>query len=290
MLTLSWTITEAEAHQELKEFLKARHISKRALADIKFRGGLILVNGREVTVRYRLQPNDTAAIVFPKETPSPNLTPENISFGLIYEDESVLVADKPAFMNTIPSREHPSASLANAVLGHYRKKGTESAIHVVTRLDRNTSGLVLVAKNRYIHHLCSLMQQKHEIFRTYEALAEGVFTEKSGTIEAPIGRKETSIIEREVRDGGQFARTRYEVVRQFPAYAHVRLRLDTGRTHQIRVHLSYIGHPLLGDGLYGGNTSRFTRQALHCSELSFQHPVSGKEMHFLSKPPFLDLL
>ncbi|WP_151679723.1 RluA family pseudouridine synthase [Weizmannia acidilactici] len=289
-LSLTWQIAEHEACQELKQFLKMHHISKRALADIKFRGGTILVNGREKTVRYVLRTGDEVSVIFPKETPSRSLQPENIPFERVYEDESVLVANKPASMNTIPSREHPSGSLANAVMGYYRENGIESAIHIVTRLDRNTSGLVLIAKNRYVHYLFSLMQQNRRIRRTYEALAEGIFTEKSGTVEAPIGRKDTSIIEREVREDGQFARTHFEVVRQYPAFAHVKLRLDTGRTHQIRVHLSYIGHPLVGDELYGGSTALYPRQALHCSALRFEHPVSGREMSFHLEPPFLGIL
>jgi 23S rRNA pseudouridine1911/1915/1917 synthase len=285
--TLTWQIGTQDTSRELKAFLKEKRISKRALAAIKFRGGRIRVNGSEENVRYRLQAGDVVEIVFPKEIPSPSLQPEHIPFERIYEDESLMVVNKPAFMNTIPSREHPSGSLANAIMGYYQESGTESAIHIVTRLDRNTSGLVLVAKNSYVHFLCSRMQQKRLIHRVYEAFAEGIFAEKSGVIEAPIGRKDTSIIEREVRADGQFARTHYEVIRQFPDFAHVKLWLDTGRTHQIRVHLSHIGHPLAGDDLYGGSTELYSRQALHCSGLHFEHPISHQGMHFHSEVPFL---
>ena len=136
--------------------------------------------------------------------------------------------------------------MANAIRFHYMATDVASTVHIVTRLDKDTSGIVLVAKHRHIHHLFSLSQKQGNVSREYEAIAHGVFTDAEGVIEAPIGRKETSIIERMVREDGRHAKTRYRVVKQFGAYAHLRLQLETGRTHQIRVHLSHIGHPLEG--------------------------------------------
>ena len=188
-------------------------------------------------------------------------------------------------MNTIPSREHPSGSLANALVGYYKSIGLQATSHIVTRLDRDTSGIVLIAKHRHVHHLFSLMQRSGQVKRTYEAFAEGSIKEEAGTINAPIGRKADSIIEREVREDGQYARTHFQVLERHHLFTHIELQLETGRTHQIRVHMSYIGHPLLGDDLYGGQISLMERQALHCKKIKFNHPFSKKTMVFLASLP-----
>ena len=282
---LQWEINSMDAGISVKEFLKEQQISKNALTDIKFNGGSITVEGQEVTVRYRLKQNDHLTVQFPIEEPSPGLVAEDIPIEVIYEDEVLLVINKPSGMNTIPSREHPSGSLANALIGYFQKIGLQATTHIVTRLDRDTSGLVLVAKYRYFHHLFSEQQKSGAIKRTYTALAEGQLNELSGVIEEPIGRKKDSIIEREVRRDGQYALTRYQVLKRYPQFTLLELHLETGRTHQIRVHLSYLGHPLLGDDLYGGKVDDLNRQALHCSRLSFYHPFKQKTLQFTSELP-----
>lgn len=282
---LEWVIDENRDGLTIKEFLRKQSISKRALTAIKFSGGKITVDGKERNVRYQLKKGERLMVVFPPEKPSEGIEAEDIPLSIVYEDPYLLVISKPAGMNTIPSREHPSGSLANALLGYYEKKGIQAAPHIVTRLDRNTSGLVLAAKNRHIHHLFSEMQKRRKVKRTYQALAEGVFSNQQGTIEQPIGRKDTSIIERTVREDGQYACTHYHVLRQYDQFAYVQLTLGTGRTHQIRVHLSFIGHPLLGDDLYGGDASLIARQALHCAKLQFPHPVFQKDMEFSEPLP-----
>ncbi|QQZ08203.1 RluA family pseudouridine synthase [Heyndrickxia vini] len=284
--SLQWKITQKDEDKIIKQFLSEKEISRRALTDIKFAGGQIMVNEREENVLYQLKCGDRLEVTFPPEKSSESLVGEDIPIHIIFEDKDLLVIDKPAFMNTIPSREHPNGSLANALIGYYQKKSIDATVHIVTRLDRNTSGLVLVAKHRYIHHLLSKMQQKRMIKRTYEALVEGILSNDSGTIDAPIGRKDSSIIEREVRTDGKAARTHYHVLKRCSKFCHIQLSLDTGRTHQIRVHMSYAGHPLLGDDLYGGSTDKYERQALHCSNLIFYHPTTGKEMTFHSDFPF----
>ncbi|OZI12549.1 RNA pseudouridine synthase [Bacillaceae bacterium SAS-127] len=277
---LIWTVEASDCRKLLREFLAGKEISKRALTDIKYNGGKILVNGQEENVRYCIEVGDRIELIFPRETPSDGIKGERLPLSIVFEDDYVLVVAKPAGMNTIPSREHLTGSLANALIGYYEQQGIEATVHIVTRLDRDTSGLVLVAKHRHIHHLLSDMQKKRLISRSYVALASGVFAHTVGVIEQPIGRKETSIIEREVRADGQYACTRYEVLAQYETFAQVRLKLETGRTHQIRVHLSYIGHPLLGDDLYGGPIAKIDRQALHCSDLAFRHPVTEEESQF----------
>jgi 23S rRNA pseudouridine1911/1915/1917 synthase len=283
--TLQWTINSLNAGKLVREFLKEQHISKTALTDIKFKGGRITVNNQEVTVRYPLQHGDQIAVQFPDEEPSDGVKGERIPLKIIYEDEYLLVVTKPPGMNTIPSREHPNGSLANALIGYYEQIGLRATVHIVTRLDRDTSGIVLVAKHRHTHHLLSEQQRNGTVKRLYEAFAHGAFLEPKGTIEKPIGRKSDSIIERIVREDGQYAVTNYTVKRSFPHFTWLELQLETGRTHQIRVHLSYIGHPLLGDDLYGGNLDRIKRQALHCREISFVHPFAQKRMVFSSDLP-----
>ncbi|WP_409274454.1 RluA family pseudouridine synthase [Neobacillus sp. SCS-31] len=284
--TLQWKAGASDSGKLMREFLKEKEISSTALTDIKFKGGSIEANGLEVTVRYVLSEGDLISVAFPLEEPSEGLNGEDIPLVILYEDDYLIVLNKPAAMNTIPSREHPYGSLANGLVGYYEKTGLKATSHIVTRLDRDTSGLVLVAKHRHVHHLLSKQQKSGGVKREYEAFVEGEFTEESGTIEQPIGRKADSIIEREVRPDGQYACTQYQVTGVCRGlFSRVRLRLETGRTHQIRVHLAYIGHPLLGDDLYGGDVSLIQRQALHCRWVSFYHPFLQKQVSFEAPLP-----
>lgn len=270
--TLKWCIPSTYEGMLMREFLIDQQLSKRTMTAVKFDGGRITLNGKEENVRHPLTAGDLLEVRFPKERASESLVAETIPLSIIYEDDDVLVVDKPWGMKTIPTKEEPTGSLANAILGHFNQQDLASTVHIVTRLDKDTSGLVLVAKHRHVHHLFSLQQKEREIHRTYEAFAEGVM-KGSGSIEEPIGRKTDSIIEREVRSDGQYALTHYKVEDQFPEFAHLELKLETGRTHQIRVHLSFLGHPLAGDDLYGGSGKLIGRQALHCKRLHFFHPV-----------------
>ncbi|WP_082860495.1 RluA family pseudouridine synthase [Domibacillus aminovorans] len=280
---LSWTADEDG--MLLRTFLQKKSISKRALTDIKFAGGFILVNGAEVNVRHVLKAGDAVRVIFPREVPSDSMQAERIALHVLYEDEVLIAIGKPTGMNTIPSREHPSGSLAAGLLGLYEEQGIAATAHIITRLDRDTSGIVLVAKNRYIHHLLSEMQKKKLVFRRYEAFAEGVFSDETGVVDAPIGRRDDSIIKRMVRPDGQIARTGYRVLKQYAHFAHIEVKPETGRTHQIRVHMAHIGHPLAGDDLYGGHLQRIKRQALHCGHLSFMHPLTGEEMNIVMPMP-----
>lgn len=277
---LNWEITREHKNKEIKVFLQEQGISRRALSAIKFTGGHIRVNGVEQNVRYRLQECDFLELLFPPEQENERLVKEPIPLRITYEDEDLLVVNKPAGMNTIPSRQQPTGSLANALAYYYKQIKLASAVHIVTRLDRDTSGLVLIAKHRHAHHLLSQMQKQGEVQRFYEAFADGVLQQPVGIINEPIGRKSDSIIEREVRRDGQPAVTRYKVIQSTSTFTHVQLKLETGRTHQIRVHLSYIGHPLLGDDLYGGKRNLIERQALHCRQIQFTHPISQECLSF----------
>ena len=270
----------------MREFLIDQQISKRTLTAVKFDGGSITINGKEESVRYPLCKGDFLEVRFPEEKASQTLLAEEFPLSIIYEDDDVLVLDKPWGMKTIPTKDEPTRSLANAILGYFVKVGISSTVHIVTRLDKDTSGLVLVAKHRHVHHLFSLQQKGREIKREYEAFAEGILAYDSGMVEEPIGRKSDSIIEREVREDGKYALTHYKVKKQFSDFAHLELKLETGRTHQIRVHLSHMGHPLAGDDLYGGSEKLIGRQALHCKRLLFFHPIKKEWMNFEAPMPF----
>ncbi|MEK9197557.1 RluA family pseudouridine synthase [Ureibacillus sp. 179-F W5.1 NHS] len=274
--------------QLLRDAISRQGISRKALTSIKFNGGTIHVNGVEQTVRYVLKKGDQITIIFPEEKVSSGLIVEYGKLNIVYEDEALLILNKPPFMNTIPSREQPTGSIANMVSGYFEGQGIPSTVHIVTRLDRDTSGLLCIAKHRHIHHLMGLQQRNKMINKQYEAMVHGHVVLDEQIVEAPIGRKETSIIEREVRHDGQYSRTDVKVLKRGymkngEPITHVRLKLHTGRTHQIRVHMAYLGHPLVGDELYGGSRELYNRQALHCVLLEMNHPLTGENLHFSSE-------
>ncbi|MEH7223942.1 RluA family pseudouridine synthase [Bacillus sp. JJ1566] len=283
--TLEWKISSQDSGKLVKEFVKEQDISRTALTDIKFAGGGIFINSVPVTVRHRLIEGEVLKVVFPPEEPSLELIPENLPIQIVYEDPYVLVVNKPPYQQSIPSRESRTGSLANALLYYYLSLGLGATVHLVNRLDRDTSGLLLVAKHRHIHHLLSVQQKAGRLKRTYEAIIHDGLVGDSGTIDAPIGRKDDSIIERQVREDGQRAVTHFQVIQKFGDCTHVQLQLETGRTHQIRVHLSHIGHPIVGDDLYGGERREIGRQALHCRELRFLHPMDKNEVVFYAELP-----
>jgi len=282
---LSWKIKAADEGKVLREFLREQQISKAALTDIKFNGGSIEVNGKEENVRYVLTRGDEVMVTFPEETQSESMMKEDIPLDIVYEDEHCLVIQKPPYQSTIPSREHPTGSIANGLLHYYEQKGYKLTVHIVTRLDRDTSGLLLVAKHRFSHSLFSKEQQKKAVKRKYMAVVHGVMKEDQGTINAPIARKEDSIIERVVHPEGQTAVTHFNVLKRFSDRTLVELTLETGRTHQIRVHMAHLGHPLCGDTLYGGQRDQIDRQALHSYSLNFYHPMLHETLSFTSELP-----
>ena len=279
---LEWKISQEQGGLSVKEFLRKENISRTSLKDIKFQGGEILVDGKPVTVTHQLKEYETLTLIFPPEEPSEKLVAENVPLSILYEDPYLLVVNKPPFMDTIPSRERKTGSLANGLVGYYEKIGLNRSPHIVTRLDRNTSGLVLIAKHKHIHHLFTTTGS-FPVQKQYAALVEGVLANKKGTIDAPIGRKEGSIIERAVTPLGKKAITHYEVLQQYEEYALVHITTETGRTHQIRVHMAYIGHPLLGDDLYGATLCPIRRHALHCRKISLIHPIHKNPIEMTSE-------
>ncbi|MCY9272412.1 RluA family pseudouridine synthase [Bacillus inaquosorum] len=272
-------ITSAEDGMTVKEYAGELGISKRLLTDIKFGGGDLLINGEHVTVKYVLREGDLLVVKFPEEQVSETLLAEPVPLDILYEDEHVLVINKQPYVSSIPSREHPSGSIANGIIHHYQKNGVRATVHLVTRLDRDTSGVMLVAKHRFAHSILSSAQKNGLVKRRYAAVVHGRMTGE-GTVDAPIGRHPDSIIERRVTPDGQKAVTHFYVTRATDDITSVTLQLETGRTHQIRVHMSYLGHPLCGDTLYGGTRQKIGRQALHSEHLSFIHPLTQENMTF----------
>lgn len=283
---MKFIMTIEEDGMLLRQFLREKlHFSSRFMKRLTAKKGYLLINNQPVTVRYILQVGDVLNIVLPEEKRSNSIQPEKIPLQIIYEDDWLIVLNKEAGIPSIPSRLHPTGTIANGLLAYYDEQKLPYTIHVVTRLDKDTSGLMLIAKHQYSHSLLSEMQRINKIKRGYEAIVHGVLQRKEGTINLPIRRKNDSIIEREVSSDGREAITHYKLINQYERYAHVAITLETGRTHQIRVHFSAIGHPLLGDDLYGGSTDHIKRQALHCSFLQFIHPFTKEQLTFKSKLP-----
>lgn len=228
---------------------------------------------------------DTITVSFDYEEDNSNIVPTKMNLNIVFEDDWLLVVNKPAGIAIHPSVLHYSDSLCNGIRFYFDKIGLKKKIRPVNRLDLNTSGLVVFAKCEYIQE-CLINQMKNNQFKKeYLAVCNGIFNEKSGTINLPIARKENSIIERCISKNGQTAITHYEILKEFDNYSLVKCSLETGRTHQIRVHMSAISHPLLGDTLYGSISDLINRQALHCYNLQFIHPVYNNDLNFFGDLP-----
>ncbi|MEC5423589.1 RluA family pseudouridine synthase [Virgibacillus sp. C22-A2] len=283
---MKWVIDNEHSGMIIREYLQAIHgFSRRLVKTVKLGGGEILVDGVPQTVRYTLTSGEKLTLCFPPEIRGNHMKPEQMELAILFEDEAIMIIDKAPYMATIPSITHPSGTVANGILGHYDQHKLPYTVHVVTRLDRNTSGLLLIAKHSYSHSILAASQKSGNVNRKYQAVMEGHLTDKQGTINAPIGRKKGSIIERTVSEAGKTAVTHYRVLREENTHSLVDIELETGRTHQIRVHFQHMGHPLAGDDLYGGSTALIERQALHCCFLSFEHPISKKVIQFESALP-----
>jgi len=283
---MKWLIEKEYAGMNIRDYLTEVHrFSRRILIAVKKENKGITVNGSPQTVRYVLVEGDKLEVHFPPEEVSEHMRAEPMDLDIVYEDPSVLVLNKPADRATLPSRHHPQGTVANGILYYYKRKQIESTVHVVTRLDRETSGLLLIAKNRYSHSILAVMQKEGKIDRKYLALVEGKVEQDRGTIDAPIDREDDSIIKRAVKAGGKRAITHYKVLERLQGYTLVEVDLETGRTHQIRVHFSHMGHPLAGDDLYGGSKDPFFRHALHCVELRLTHPFTEEYLLFRGELP-----
>ena len=280
----SYIAGEAEQGMDVGQFLKERGYSRHALTLLKQTEGGILCNGREVYLSQPLRKGDRMDLFLKEEVPE-EIEPVELPFGIVYEDDDLMVVDKPADMPVHPSMKNHDNTLANAAAWYGRTKGDSFVYRCVNRLDRDTTGLLILAK-----HILSAtglygQMRAREIRRTYLAIVKGMIREE-GTIDLPVGRKEDSAIERMIDlEHGERAVTHYLPVRHGKDWTLIECRLETGRTHQIRVHMSSFGHPLIGDFLYGSREEQMPRQALHSWKLSFVHPIMGRPMEFVSPLP-----
>lgn len=251
-------------------------ISQRLLTKLK-KNHKIFVNGKSI-YSHNITLQDTITILIDFEEESTNIVPTKMPLNILYEDEGLLIINKPANLPIHPSMLHYENTLSNGVKYHFEKIDLKRKIRPVNRLDKDTSGIVIFAKNEYIQE-CLVKQMKNHIFqKEYLAIVEGVIPKKSDSILAPIARMEDSIIKRCVHKDGDLAITHYKVLKESEHFSFLQIQLETGRTHQIRVHMAYIGHPIVGDTLYGNASYLITRQALHASKVKFIHPITKEPL------------
>ena len=246
---------------------------------------LVLVNNKIFDTRNSFNVGDVITINFDFEEDNSNIVPIKMDLDIVYEDEWFLVLNKPPKIAIHPSILHFEDSLSNGVKYYFDKIKLKKKIRPVNRLDSNTSGLVIFAKCEYVQECLSKQMQKGIFKKEYLCLVLGKLNNLKGTIDLPISRKENSIIERCVNSNGQKSITHYEVLKEYKDFSLIKCQLGTGRTHQIRVHSSYIGHPLLGDTLYGTKSELINRQALHSCYIEFIHPITNMLIQFSSELP-----
>ena len=281
-----YQISSAEEGRKLGDFLREKGYSRQLLRQLKETENGLLRNGQPTFMTIALKNGDRIRVrLLEKAEGSEAIMPAPLPFEIVYEDEDLLVINKPADMPIHPSFQNHGNTLADALTWHYQQQGKEFVYRCINRLDRDTTGLLIVAKHQLSASILSDMVRKREIHREYLAIVEGIPPEK-GTISAPIGRKEGSAILREVNfETGEPARTHFTRLETRNGLSLVSLKLETGRTHQIRVRMGYIGCPLTGDYLYYPDHTRINRQALHSYRLSFFHPITGKALSFTAPLP-----
>ena len=256
----------------------------RSAAQKLLEEGAVTLDGKPVKKNYKTSPGDELVVVLPDPTPV-DIVPQNIPLDVVYEDDDVIAVNKPVGLVVHPAAGHPDGTLVNALLYHCGDSlsGINGALRpgIVHRIDRDTSGLIIAAKNDFAHLALAEQLQDHSLYREYEAVCVGNLKEDAGTINAPIARHPTDRKKMAVNFlQGREAITHWTVLERFPGYTHVQCRLETGRTHQIRVHMAHIGHPLLGDVVYGSKKPYpgLAGQCLHARRLSFVHPRTGERM------------
>ena len=295
---LTYPITESDSDQRIYDFLCHHGYSRHIRTWLKQHPGSVRLNGEEALFYFPLKNGDLLEISLEEAHPSENIVPVDLPIHIIYEDEDLMVIDKPADMPVHPSIGNYENTLANAAAWYFHRQDIPFVFRCINRLDRDTTGLLILAKHMLSGAILSDQMKKRAIHRTYLAITEGK-TDPAGTIDSPIGRTDQSLILRQVdHENGDSACTHYLQKCWHPKTFYpetlpvpqdglslVQLQLETGRTHQIRVHMTSIGHPLIGDTLYNPETALMNRQALHSYRLAFTHPVTGVSLEFTSPLP-----
>lgn len=283
---IDYIIDEDSAGLRVEQFLRRKRYSGQNLSEIKRMPKSILVNGVHYYMRQELSTGDHLQVRICETQNSEKIPPTKLPLDIVYEDEDLLVLNKPAGMPIHPSLNNYTNSIANALAYYFQSQGKPFIFRCCNRLDRDTSGLTIVSKHLVSGSILSDMTKYREVHREYLAIARGSVTPFEGTIQAPLGRKEGTIIERTVDwEHGEDAVTHYKVVKEANGHSLVSLRLETGRTHQIRIHMKYLGYPLIGDYLYNPDMEYMTRQALHSHHMEFTHPITGEHMSFTAPLP-----
>lgn len=277
---LIYEISQDFNGKTVKDLLKHNKISVAMTTKLKKKENGILLNGKRVFVTEKLSTGDILELLTESEDDcSEFIYPTEGTLDILYEDEDFLAVNKPPYLPVHPSKGHPYDSLANIVVYYYKQKNENFTFRCVNRLDKDTSGVTLIAKNAYAHELMRRLSIENQIHKTYYAIIHGTPQPMEGKIDLPIYRPEEATIKRIVDPRGKKAITIYKTVKTNDEISLVKINLVTGRTHQIRVHFAHIGHPLAGDFLYGNeNDGVISRQALHCGEIQFTHPVSEKNI------------
>lgn len=298
METIFLTATPEEKGRRLDQFL-ADQLEEltRSAAQRLAEEEHVLLNGKPLKKNYKMTGCETLEVHLPDPEPI-DAVPQNIPLDIAYEDEDLLVINKPKGMVVHPAPGNPDGTVVNAVLYHCGESlsGIGGAFRpgIVHRIDKDTSGLLIIAKNDRAHLYLSEQLKDHTLARTYEAVVIGGLKEDKGTVNAPIGRSPKDRKKMAIVPDGRHAVTHYEVLARYPGYTHIRCKLETGRTHQIRVHMASLGHPIVGDEVYGPSKSKFDLrgQCLHARELTFLHPADGQPRLVKSDLPdyFTDLL
>lgn len=284
--TISYDIDSHSEGLRVEQFLRRKGYSAQNLSTIKRMPESILVNGVHYYMKQTLKAGDRLLVRIQETESSRNIPPVYAPLSIVYEDEDLIVINKPAGMPIHPSLNNYTNSLANALAWYYQQQGKPFIFRCCNRLDRDTSGLTVVAKHLVSGNILSTMTKKKEVRREYLAVVRGHIVPESGTISAPLARKGGTIIERVVDfDRGEPAVTHYHLIQEANGHSLVALQLETGRTHQIRIHLKHLGFPLVGDYLYNPDMEYISRQALHSFRLSFPHPITGEAMDFTAPLP-----
>lgn len=285
-MKLIYTVKDLSLCKTVRQVLKNEfNMSNRLITKLKFNKS-ILLNNNETYLDKLLTIGDVISCNLDFEEESENIVSAKMDLDILYEDDYFLIINKPYNMSVHPSILHYDNSLSNGVKYYFNSIGLKKKIRPVNRLDKDTTGIVIFAKNEYIQECLIKQMQRGIFYKEYIALLCGNLETKSGKIEVPISRKKDSIIERCIDSNGDYALTYYELIKNYSDFCLVKFILKTGKTHQIRVHSSYIGHPILGDTLYGFSSNLITRQALHCNKLCFVHPVIKKKLKLKAPIPF----